>query len=354
MNNKTCLLLLSAIICLSSCAVRPKKAFDTAKVPPLPDYSNLENWAAHPDKSDPADLSPSPNFPNLQKDAPIDVIFFYPTTYTGGLRKSRHQRDWNASVSDTKTNLKTDKGAIQYQASIFNGAGRVFAPRYRQAHLHAFFTKKDTDSARQALDLAYEDTKAAFKYYLEHWNNGRPFIIAGHSQGARHAMFLVREMIEGKALESQLVAAYIVGWPVKTNFFKTLKPCQSLEQTNCFCSWRTWERNYGLRKFTRQSPGNGGGFEQDVVCTNPLTWTTTEKVYAPKSLNLGGVIRPFEKIYPQVTDAEVYKGVLLARRPKFKGSILFQRKNYHIGDLNLYYINVRTNAQARSKAFIRR
>jgi len=344
MINKTSLLLLAALVGLSSCAVRPKKPFDGAKVPPLPDYSSLESWAAHPDKTDPADLSPSPDYPDLQKDAPVDVIFLYPTSYTGGLRRSSYQRDWNASVLDTRTNLKTDKGTIQYQASLFNGVGRVFAPRYRQAHLHAFFTKKDTSSARQALDIAYEDTKASFQYYLDHWNNGRPFIIAGHSQGARHAMYLIRDMIEGTPVESQLVAAYIVGWPVKADFYKTLKPCQTADQTDCFCSWRTWERNYGLKK----------AFEKDVVCTNPLNWTTTEKTYAPKNLNLGGVVRPFEKIYPQLTDAEVYKGILLARKPKFKGSFLFTRKNYHIGDLNLYYLNVRKNAQVRSKAFLRR
>ncbi|MBC7774616.1 MAG: DUF3089 domain-containing protein [Phycisphaerae bacterium] len=343
MNNKTCLLLLSVIVSLSSCAVHPKKAFDVAKVPPSPDYSNLESWAAHPDKTDLADLTPSPDFPDLQKDAPIDVIFLYPTTYTGGLRRSSYQRDWNASVLDTKTNLKTDKSTIKYQASLFNGAGRVFAPRYRQAHLHVFFTKKDSASARQALDLAYADTKAAFAYYLKHWNNGRPFIIAGHSQGASHAMYLIRDMIEGTPLQSQLVAAYIVGWPVNANFYKTLKPCQSPEQTHCFCSWRTWERDFGLRHAS----------QPDVVCTNPLNWSITENAYAPKSLNKGGVIRPFEKIYPNVADAEVYKGFLLARKPKFKGSILFQRKNYHIGDLNLYYLNVRENAQTRAKAFLR-
>ncbi len=344
MTNKTPLFLLAAIVGLSSCVTHPKKAFDAAKVPPSPDYSNLESWAAHPDKPDRADLSPSPDLPDLQKDAPVDVIFLYPTTYTGGILYNRYQRDWNASVLDKKTNLKTDKGTIQFQASIFNGAGRVFAPRYRQAHLHVFFTKKDTAAARQALDLAYADTKAAFAYYLKHWNNGRPFIIAGHSQGARHAMYLIKEMIEGTPLESQLVAAYIVGWPVKAGFYKTLKPCQSPEQTDCFCSWRTWERNSGLRRAS----------QPDVICTNPLNWTTTEKVYADKSLNRGGVIRPFARIYPQVADAEVCKGFLLARKPKFKGSILFQRKNYHVGDLNLYYLNVRENAQARTKAYLRR
>lgn len=342
MHYKYCLLSLFCLGFLASCrSVYPTSGFDTSKIPPAPDYSNLDHWASHPDKFDPADLTPSPDYPNLQKDAPVDVFFLYPTTYTGDLR---HQRDWNASLTDEKTNQKTDKGTIQYQASIFNGVGRVFAPRYRQAHLRVFFTKKDTAAARQALDVAYTDTKAAFEYYLKHWNQGRPFILAAHSQGARHTMFLIRDMIEGTPLESQLVAAYIVGWPVKKNFYKSFKPCESPEQTDCFCSWRTWERHFGLRR----------AFERDVWCTNPLLWTTAEREYADKTLNLGGVIRPFEKIYPQITDAEVNKGILLARKPKFKGSILFRRKNYHVGDLNLYYLNVRENAQARAKAFLKR
>ena len=341
MINKTFLLFLALLVVVSSCRmVHPRMAFNADKSPAAPDYANLDNWAAHPDKTDPADRSVSPEFPDLQKDAPVDVIFLYPTSYTGS-KIQQHQ--WNASVSDAKTNSKTDNSSIQFQASIFNGAGRVFAPRYRQAHVHVFYSKKDTTEARLALDVAYIDVKKAFEYYMEHWNNGRPFIIAAHSQGARHAMYLVRDMIEGKPVESQLVAAYIVGWPVRKDFYKTLKPCENPEQTNCFCTWRTWERDYGLRN----------AFEKDVICTNPLLWTITEKSYAPKSLNQGGVLRGF-KIYPAVADAEVYKGILLATKPKFKGSALFVRKNYHIADLNLYYLNVRENAQLRSKAFLRR
>lgn len=340
MKNRFAILLWLACWAMASCAVRPASGFDVGQIPPKPDYANLANWAAHPDKFDPADLSPSAEIaPDLQKDAAVDVIFLHPTTYTGDLR---HQREWNADVGDGKTNTKTDQGSIQYQASIFNGAGRVFAPRYRQAHLHVFYTKKDSLAAQKAVALAYSDVKAAFQYYLEHWNNGRPFIIAGHSQGGLHALSLIRELVEGKPLEKQLVAAYIVGWPVRNTDFKSLQPCQTAEQTDCFCSWRTWERRFGLRR----------AFEPEVVCTNPLSWTTGN-AYAAKSLNSGGVIRPFEKIYPQVTDAEVCKGILVARKPKFKGSILFRRKNYHIGDLNLYYMNVRENAQARARAFLK-
>ncbi|HLP93105.1 MAG TPA: DUF3089 domain-containing protein [Saprospiraceae bacterium] len=337
------LLLLPALLALHSCAsVKPKTAFDPAKVPPAPDYSLMENWAAHPDKDDPADLSPDPLLsPNLQKDAPVDVFFLHPTTYTGALR---HQRNWNASTSDERTNRKTDNGTIQYQASIFNGAGRVFAPRYRQAHLHVFFTKKDTVAAKKALEVAYSDTKAAFLHYLKYWNNGRPFILAGHSQGGLHTKTLLQQLVEDKNLEQQLVAAYIVGWPVAEKEFRKLKPCEKPDQVDCYCTWRTWERRFGKRLKE----------DQKTVCTNPLLWDIRPNEYADKMLNKGAVIRPFTHIYPHSTDAEVHKGILLASKPKFKGSALFFSKNYHPGDFNLYYLNVRENAQTRVQAFFRR
>lgn len=336
-----CLLFLLALGFLACGTTRPKKPFDPAQSPPPPDYARLDNWAAHPDKKDPADQTPCPNLKDGQANTRVDVFFLYPTTYTGF---SRDQREWNAAVEDAKTNKKTDESPILFQASIFNGAGRVFAPRYRQAHLTVFYGK-DKKSAQQALDLAYADTKAAFEYYLKNWNEGRPFIIASHSQGARHALFLLRDMVEGTPLQPQLVAAYLVGWPVKEDFFKQLKPCQTPEETGCYCTWRTWNRDFALKK---NFPRDG------VVCTNPLTWTTTDGQYAPKSQNLGGVVVPFCAIHPQIVDAEVHEGILLASKPKFPGSFFFRRKNYHIGDLNLYYMNVRENARVRAEAFLRR
>ena len=323
---------------LQACgSARPSVDFDPKTAPPAPDYADLRNWAAHPLKNDPADRRPCAGMPDQQAEAGVDVFFLYPTTYTGARRRERH---WNASVDDDAVNRKTDSTTILYQASIFNGAGRVYAPRYRQAHLHAFFAK-DKKSAQQALDLAYEDVKTAFRYYLEHFNGGRPFILAGHSQGGRHGMYLLRDLIEQTPIEDKLVAAYLVGWPVKADFFTEIKPCQTPEETGCFCSWRTWERNFALRH----------AFEKEVTCTNPLLWTTGEGRYAPKSMNRGAVLRAFCVVYPELADAEVYKGVLLCSKPKFPGSFFFRRKNYHVGDLNLYYFNVRENARERAAAF---
>lgn len=331
--------LVAVLLFFSACAgVKPHGIFNESQVPLLPDYSNLANWAAHPDKQDPADQTPRPNLQNMQATAAVDVFFLHPTTYTG---TSRDEKNWNADVKDEKTNKKTDQSSILFQASIFNGAGRVFAPRYRQAHLNSFYTK-DKKSAQKALELAYADIKTAFAYYLEHWNGGRPFILAAHSQGAFHAMRLLRDEIENTPLQQRLVVAYSVGYPLPKDYFKQLKPCESPEETGCYCTWRTFNREFGLKK----------AYETAVVCTNPLTWDTREGVRAPISANKGAVIRPFCVIYPQIVDAEVYKGVLLCQKPHFPGSFLVRSKNYHVGDLNLYYMNVRENAQLRAKAFV--
>lgn len=327
------------VLVINACTgTKPREMFNESKAPLLPDYSNLANWAAHPDKQDPADQTPCPKLQNEQAAAAVDVFFLHPTTYTGS---SRHEKNWNADVKDEKTNQKTDQSTILFQASIFNSAGRVFAPRYRQAHLNSFYTK-DKKSAQQALDLAYADVKAAFMYYLEHWNGGRPFIIAAHSQGAFHAMQLLRSEIENTPLQRRLVVAYSVGYPLPKDYFKQLKPCESPEETGCFCTWRTFNRSFGLKK----------AHDTTVVCTNPLTWTTQEGGRAPVSANKGGVVRPFCAVYPQIADAEVYKGVLLCQKPRFPGSFLVRSKNYHVGDLNLYYMNVRENANARARAFL--
>ncbi len=342
MNRLPFYLLLSALF-VACKTTSPTGSFDRNQAPPTPDYSQLNSWAAHPDKSDPADRTPCPDVPNEQATAPVDVFFLHPTTYTGDHRYEKH---WNADVNDKRVNDETDGSAILYQASLFNGAGRVFAPRYRQAHLRVFYGVKDKKSAQAALDLAYEDVQAAFQYYLDHWNQGRPFIIAGHSQGGRHGMFLLRDKIEGTPLEKQLVAAYLVGWPVRADFFKSLPACQTPDQTDCYCSWRTWERNFGLQVFV-QNP-------DQIVCTNPLNWSTRDGEYAPKAANRGAVLRNFCQVLPRVTDAEVHNGYLLCVKPKFPGSFFFRRKNYHIGDLNLYYFNVRENAQLRARAFLHR
>ncbi len=304
--------------------------------PPVdyPDYREARFWAALPEKIDAADLVPN-GLEDRQVEAPADVFFIHPTTYT----KRRKDKPWNGSLTDPKLRERTDSGTIKFQASVFNGAAKVYAPYYRQAHLEAYFTE-DTASARRAFDLAYEDVRAAFQYYLDTYNDGRPIIIASHSQGTTHGKRLVKEFFDGKPLADQLVAAYLIGIPVEKSLYEALEPCEDSTQTGCLISWRTWKRGTEPR-----------AYDPDVIVTNPLSWTTDgERV--PASANSGGIARPFEVVRPELTDAQVYKDILWAEKPKFPGSFLFNRNNYHIADLNFYYVNVRNNARRRIDVFL--
>jgi pimeloyl-ACP methyl ester carboxylesterase len=93
------------------------------------------------------------------------------------------------------------------------------------------------DFGTQALDLAYQDVEAAFDYYLQHFNKGRPFIVVGHSQGTTHALRLIEEKIDNTPLYRQLVVAYVVGyWLPRDKFsrgFEQVTPCTGAGQTGC-------------------------------------------------------------------------------------------------------------------------
>jgi hypothetical protein len=200
-------------------------------------YEDLNNWAAHPWKTDPSDSIPDPLKKNYYKDSLVDVFFIHPTTYT-----QKRFADWNASLDDAALNKKTDESSILYQASVFNESNRVFAPRYRQAHIKSFFIDENISNAY--FDIAYSDIKDAFQFYLDHYNNGRPIIIAGHSQGTKHAGRLLKEFFDGKPLQAKLVCAYLIGMPVPENYFSEINPCKDSSATGCFVSWRTFKKGY--------------------------------------------------------------------------------------------------------------
>jgi len=302
----------------------------------VPDYSNLNDWAAHPWKWDPSDSIPKPLRNSPFTDSTVDVFFIHPTTLT-----SKKDTSANAYLDDAKLNHKTDYSSILFQASVFNEQTRVFAPRYRQAHYSNYLT---TDSVRSknAFNLAYSDVKKAFEYYLLHYNNGRPIIIASHSQGTQHAGRLLKEFFEGKPLKNKLVCAYIIGMPVPNNYFIELQPCKDSLQTGCFVAWRSFKKGYDGPEYIVKENFNS-------IVTNPLSWTM-DTGYAAKELNKGSVLIKFNKIGKPV-DAQVHKNILWTSKPKFFGSMFLRSKNYHIGDINLFYVNIRENVRRRIGLF---
>jgi hypothetical protein len=330
-------------ILASSCSNSYQKLaanYHISKTPSGPNYSDLTYWAAHPAMHDPSDSVPAPLQASYKPDTTIDVFFIHPTTYLG----TEKPFGLNADISDAFLAAKTDFSPVLYQGSLFNESGRVYAPRYRQTHISAYFpvTASDTTLAIAAFELAYQDVKAAFEYYLANENKGRPIVIASHSQGTTHGIRLVKEFFDGKPLQKQLVAAYLVGIPVNPQIYSSIKACDTPKQTGCICSWRTYKEGYTPSFIQKEK------FE--VIVTNPLTFNKSIP-NASWDANKGGVLTNFNKIAKGVAEAKLTDKVLWTAKPKIFGSFLVKNPNYHIGDYNLYYVNVRENVMERIKAF---
>jgi hypothetical protein len=337
-----CFLCCAAILLCLSCSKNnyaQKATYQFKSETKIPDYSNLDYWAAHPWKKDLSDSVPTDLKENNRPDSLADVFFIHPTTLTDNKAES-----WNASIEDVAINLKTDFSTILYQASVFNEKCRVFAPRYRQAHIRCFFLNTpDTDTA---FEIAYADVKAAFEFYLKNYNNNRPIIISSHSQGTKHAGRLLKEFFENKTLQKKLVCAYIIGLPVTVDYFSTLKPCSDSLATGCFVSWRTFRKNSDEPQFIVDE-------KFKAVVINPLTWTNETSVVSSK-LNKGGVLKNFNRVVPRVVSAQIHNNILWSSKPDVPGKIFFTQKNYHVGDINLFYINIRENVAARINTYLKK
>jgi hypothetical protein len=324
-------------------------AFDAHEPPPAPDYADLASWAAHPALEDPADLvPPHSGASNLQARARVDVFFVHPTTYY----KDDH---FNAPIDDPDAARITDTGVMAIQASAFNGAGRVFAPRYRQMALGGYFTA----DREKGLELAYTDVERAFDLWLAEWSQGRPFVLASHSQGTRHAQTLLERRFAGEAgrpLRERLVAAYLVGgWidEARLGAELPLPPCESATQTGCVVGWRTVLEDAQPERVELEPPARN-------LCTNPLSWTRGPEP-AAASANLGSLpLRRNDRASLPPVDAALVgarcaEGWLrIAPPPERKGyDVLVRGGDYHVYDYALFHMNVRRNAEARAEAYLR-
>lgn len=344
-------------------SMRPlEKPFDAYPRPPAPNYSDPSAWAAlpGPEHKDAADVVPAEEtVPDRQAEAQVDVFYIHPTTYRG-------RENWNQDISDTVTNSWTDISVIARQAAIFNGCCRIYAPRYRQAGTAALYAKDDSGDKARA--LGYEDVKAAFQYYLDHYNDGRPFILVGHSQGTFYIQRLLEEVIDASPVRPQMVAAYAIGigFPLGTfgKQYKTVTPCAKPDDTGCVVSWNTFGRGgdgaaaaerYAARYEARFKTREGA----ETLCINPLTFDMSQPD-APASTNRGSLpgtaaTGPLPALKPGVIGATCSGGMLYADIPTtddFKLLVL-PGKVLHFHDMDLFFKNIRDNAILRTEAFLK-
>lgn len=331
----------------------PKGHFEAATAGSGPDYSHAESWLSQPgDDPDPSQWVPN----GIASAAPKRAAIFYihPTTY---LARDR----WNAPLDvagdvEFRTHL-----FVQSQASAFNSAGEIWAPRYRQAAYGAFLL--NSKDAEAALDFAYQDVAAAFDEFVKQ-SGDRPIILAGHSQGALHLERLLREKIANKPIAKRIVAAYVVGWPISTRSDLSalgLPACTAPDQSGCILSWMTfgdppnpdfifhaWEKTSGFNGAPRR--------KEDTLCVNPISGV--ENGSAEAQDNPGTLIPSADMhgavLQPGTVGAHCDKGLLiLSAIPLQLGSYVLPGNNYHVYDYALFWGAVRRDAGRRLAAWKR-
>jgi hypothetical protein len=322
--------------------------------PPPPDYAIAANWAARPGYPGAAAAVAPGATPAAARPA-IDIFYVNPTSY-------RSDSNWNQDVADAAANAFNDGSVVARQAGIFNGCCRVIAPRYRQASTRAFRTMAGGGEA--AFAIAYGDVLRAFDHYLRHDNHGRPFILVGHSQGARHVAQLLDDRVDGRPLAKQMVAAYVVGIDLTVGEFgaryKTLPACASPAQTGCVVGWNSILPGADLDKLAtgfaaRYVARHGDNPGKAPFCINPLTFDA-QRPAAPASAAQGSVpgdpdASPMQPLVAGSVAAHCEKGFLvvepspaLALKPLPGGSM-----HYH--DFGLFHADIRANAITRAQAW---
>lgn len=332
---------------------------------PAVDYSRPDAWMALPGQPSPADATPrGGGFSNLQSLARADVFYIHPTTAV-------RSDVLNAPIGDPDAR-KTGSVILMAQATAFNAVARVFAPRYSQASLRVF-DLGDTE-LQEPMNRAYADVRRAFAYYLEHYNRGRPFFLAGHSQGANLGLRLLIERIRNTPVERLLVAAYLPGGPVPSSMADAgpvrVAACVRPAQTGCAAIWgvfgegysrlEDWEKGnvyWDPRSGRWSRPPSG----QPQFSINPVSWSKRES-RTPAARHRGAA--PFGR--PATHFSRPLPGLVAARddgryvfvspplSPElFDDGGVFGGANYHVFDISLFWVDLRENARQRLIAFLR-
>lgn len=290
------------------------------------DYSKTENWAYLPLEE------------NITKDC--DVFFVAPTVYLG--TADAHSLD----LGDEETKALF-LGATNMEKGLYDGETNFFAPYYRQAALNAY-TMEDT-AAAPYFDLAYADVVAAFDRYMKDYNQGRPFILAGFSQGSEMLLRLMAEKFDDPALSDQLVAAYLIGWrvtPEDLTNYPFLKMAQDSGDTGVIVSFNSEAEGIQTSLIV----------PDQTLGINPLNWKT-DATPAAAGENKGAVFTDYAggivKEVPNLTGAylDPIRGTLRVTdvTPADFPPVLdiFQEGVYHLYDYQFFYRNLQENVKER-------
>ncbi len=263
-------------------------------------YANPDNWLCLPGRADAcsvnldAVLSARGGAPAGRETyraaaaAPVDCFYVYPTISNDPTPNS----DMSAGPEERRT--------VEHQFARFGSVCRLFAPVYRQVTIQGLRSRLTGQPMAIDPQLAYRDVQDAWNHYLQHHNNGRGVVLIGHSQGARMLSDLLRQQIEGKPAQKQLVSALLIGSNVTVppgkdvgGTFRQVPLCRSPGQAGCVVSYVSFRDRLpppANSLFGRAADGN------QVACTNPAALAGGRGVlhsYLPARTNLTG--QPHDK-----------------------------------------------------------
>lgn len=301
------------------------------------DYAKPEHWLSLP----------------VDNEKEVDIFYLYPTAW---YKEEVSEPDFCAI--DNGIMLIGAQLAFNRQATAFEPAGNIYAPYYRQAAASYTLSLPEEERWDAVGSIPFSDVAAAFDYYQKHFNNGRPFILVGHSQGAMMTMLLLRDYMSiHPDVYERMISAYVIGYPVTTEFMDAnnhLRFAEGQYDTGVIISFNT------------QSPDVAPG--ENIITTdtvglviNPINWKRDE---TPASAyeNLGSYM-PIDsqgnyEIIPHFADARIDldRGVIICSTVdaelmfKISGTMGFGV--YHSFDIPFYYNNLRENALRRAHAFL--
>lgn len=245
-----------------------------AAASPVPnDYGLVQNWLCRPGRRDACTVNMDVTeiaadgtlavSKSAKATAPkADCFYVYPTlSYDEG------------GNSDMVANDE-ERRVIETQFARFGEQCRTFAPMYRSVTLTALRSLLIGKPIPADRELNYSDVRGAWRHYMANDNQGRPFVLIGHSQGSGLLKRLVAEEIDGKPVQKQMLSAMLAGTNILVakgkdvgGDFKATPLCRKSEQTGCVLAWVTFREADPPPSNARF--GRTDVADREVACTNP-------------------------------------------------------------------------------------
>ena len=297
-----------AVLALAGCRRAPKVAAGGDMVPSAPEYSDERQWYI------------------VDREADVDVFYVTSTNVVDCPSDAGVIHFADVSVDSIRALLTGEMEGID---RMYSGNFNFFSPYYRQCSLESFIS----DSlVAERVPLAMDDVKRAFRYYIEHLNNGRPFVLAGFSQGAIGVVEILKSMDDSAF--ARLVAAYVIGWKVtdedlaSTSHIVPAKDSDDVGVTVCFNSVRSPQCAIPLI-----SAGNR-------LAINPVNWCTDG---TPASLVARG-----DTLDVVLDTASLLLCVSGYSADDYMLPLIGREGNYHRLDITLYVDHLRRNIALRA------